>query len=350
MQIPRIDLTRPGAEMDRTLLAALGEYGLVHVAGHGIEPALLDDFYREFIAFTDRPTDEKAGLGGADIWFQRGWTPPDTEKAVIAGGQPDFKECYFAAPEALDPSCAVDYPQVYAENVWPEGADAYRDLYLSLGGTLHALGRRLLAACARGLGLPEDTFETRIEGGAHVTRALRYLPLDGEQAERGVLWGEEHTDFNILTLLPGGRFFDPDGARCANPDPDAGLYLRARSGDRVPGRAPTGCITVQVGQQLEILTGGRLLATPHEITAPRQPGYTRCSAAHFVHLNGYEVVRPLEPFRTPEAMQAYSPPVLAGTYAMKTLVDIGLAPRESLDALGYRHYGRLAAQRAAEGR
>jgi hypothetical protein len=38
--------------------------------------------------------------------------------------------------------------------------------------------------------------------------------------------------------------------------------------------------------------------------------------------------------------------VLAGTYAIKTLVDIGLAPREALDKLGYRHYDRLAALRA----
>jgi hypothetical protein len=40
-----------------------------------------------------------------------------------------------------------------------------------------------------------------------------------------------------------------------------------------------------------------------------------------------------------------SPPVLAGTYAIKTLVDIGLAPKSAIDKLGYRHYDRLEAQR-----
>jgi len=39
-------------------------------------------------------------------------------------------------------------------------------------------------------------------------------------------------------------------------------------------------------------------------------------------------------------------PVLAGTYALKTLVDIGLAPPRAIDALGYRHYDRLEAMRA----
>jgi hypothetical protein len=42
----------------------------------------------------------------------------------------------------------------------------------------------------------------------------------------------------------------------------------------------------------------------------------------------------------------YAPPVLAGTYDIKTLVDIGLAPAGALDKLGYRHYDRLNRQRA----
>ncbi|MGZ3458089.1 MAG: isopenicillin N synthase family dioxygenase, partial [Archangium sp.] len=42
----------------------------------------------------------------------------------------------------------------------------------------------------------------------------------------------------------------------------------------------------------------------------------------------------------------YAPPVLAGTYDIKTLVDIGLAPASALDQLGYRHYDRLNRMRA----
>jgi hypothetical protein len=45
-------------------------------------------------------------------------------------------------------------------------------------------------------------------------------------------------------------------------------------------------------------------------------------------------------------VRAYSPPVLAGTYSIKTLVDIGLAPPSALDKLGYRHYERLATIRS----
>lgn len=362
MGIPVVDLAdlaTPGPARDAAdaaLLAGLADFGLVHFRGHGIDDAALDAFYRDFIAVTARPVEEKRTWGGADLWYQRGWTPPDTEQAVVAGGQPDFKECYFMAPIPLDAEMVTEFPEVYAENVWPADASDFRKRYEEIGVQTHELGLLLLQACARALGLAEDTFTAYTQGGPHVTRALRYLPLKPAQVGTGIVWGEEHTDFNLLTLLPGGRFYDPAGAPCGRPDAGSGLYLRTRpttehpGGRRVYGVPPAGCMVAQVGQQLEILTGGRLLATPHEITAPAQPGYTRTSMAHFVHAHPLTLLRPLAPFRTPESIDAYRPPVLAGTYGTKTLVDIGLAPADAIHALGYRHYGRLADARRAEGR
>jgi hypothetical protein len=65
-----------------------------------------------------------------------------------------------------------------------------------------------------------------------------------------------------------------------------------------------------------------------------------------MHVHTSTVLFPLAALRTPEAVSAYAPPVLAGTYDIKTLVDIGLAPPSALDQLGYRHYDRLDTQRA----
>ncbi|MCA9573690.1 MAG: isopenicillin N synthase family oxygenase, partial [Myxococcales bacterium] len=140
------------------------------------------------------------------------------------------------------------------------------------------------------------------------------------------------------------------------PDDSAGLYLRTRptaehpNGRRLQGVAPPGCMVAQVGQQLEILTGGRLLATPHEILPPKAVGWTRCSFAHFIHVHAHQILRPLAPFADAATVQAYRPSVLAGTYGTKTLVDINLAPPDALQGLGYRHYKRLAEHRQEEGR
>jgi isopenicillin N synthase-like dioxygenase len=355
-KIPVVDLEDVSPE---ALRVAFGRYGLVYVRSHGISPSEVDALYDLFARFSRRPEEYKRTLGRGDLWYQRGWTPPNTERAVVAGGQPDFKECYFVAPMELDPVARLHYPQIYADNIWPDDGEGFpaaefRERYLTLGQKLHAAGEALLRGCAIALDLPADTFTRMIGGGPHVTRVLHYLALRPDQVDTGVLWGEEHTDFNLLTLLPGGRFYDPAGRPSPRPDDKSGLWLRTRAtpeaprGELVQGRPPEGCIVAQVGQMLEILTGGAFLATPHVVTAPGTPGYARMSSAHFIHLHSNQLLFPLDKFQDAEAVRAYSPPVLAGTYSMKTLVDIGLAPPAALDRLGYRQYDRLGSIRAAE--
>jgi isopenicillin N synthase-like dioxygenase len=332
----------------------LGHFGLIYLSHHGLDTAVQEECYDQFLSFCALPDAEKRPYSRPDIWFQRGWTPPNTEKAVAAGGEPDFKECWFAAPLPLDPVCVAQFPEIFAANVWPAERGAFATSYMALGQQVHAVGMGLLRGCELALGLPAGALTEKVPGAAHVTRALKYLPLSEEQVSAGVLWGEEHTDFNLLTLLPGGRFFAPDGSRCARPDDGSGLWLRKRPnaqhplGELVSGSAPAGCIVAQVGQQLEILTGGALLATPHVIRAPKTPGYSRMSMAHFIHVHPHHVLYPLQEFRTEETVRLYSPPVLAGTYDIKTLVDIQLAPASALDKLGYRHYDRLAAAHVVE--
>lgn len=355
--IPTVDL----ADLDRpdargAALAAIrvgfGTYGLVYVKSHGVGD--VSGLFDRFQAFCAEPLERKQPFNRDDLWYQRGWTPPNTEKAVVASGQPDFKECWFAAPEEIGAEVKAQYPEICADNIWPPAPHDFSEAYLARGRELHRAGLALLRGAALALGLAETQFTAAAEGGAHVFRLLRYLPLTEAQTKQKILWGEEHTDFNLLTLLPGGRFQDPSGAPAKAPDDGSGLYLRTRpsaehpEGQLVRGSAPPGCIVAQVGQMLEILTGGTFLATPHVITPPHTPGWSRMSAAHFVHVHPHTMLFPLPRFRDAASIEAYSPPVLAGTYAIKTLVDIGLAPQGALSKLGYRHYDRLAQIRAHE--
>jgi isopenicillin N synthase-like dioxygenase len=360
MNIPTVDLadlsSGDPSRVERgaaALREAFGVFGLVYVKNHGIDPQVLERLYDAFTAFVARPEAAKRPYGRADIWYQRGWTPPNTEVAVAGNGQPDFKECYFVAPYPADEASALEFPQLYPENVWPPDAPPYfQEGFLALGRSLHEAGLQLLRGAAVALGLPAPTLADLCQRGPHVTRTLHYLPLNASQVNTDIVWGEEHTDFNLLTLLPGGRFLDPSGRPAPRPDDKSGLYLRTRAtpedpkGHMVRGTAPAGCIVAQVGQQLEILTGGTFLATPHVITAPGVPGWSRQSAAHFMHVHTHHVLFPLEKFRTPDVVRNYAPPVLAGTYDIKTLVDIGLAPPSALGQLGYRHYDRLNRMRA----
>jgi isopenicillin N synthase-like dioxygenase len=334
--------------------AGFGGPGLVWIRGAPVARPDVNALYDDFLEVLRRPTAEKSSWGGRHLWFQRGWTPPNTEVSVQGGGQPDFKECFFAAPEPIDSLGARQWPELLCDNVWPTGADRFRTRTLAVGHALHTVGMGLLGAAERALGLAEGAIGEACQGAAHLTRLLAYLPLDEDQVRHRdrVLWGEEHTDFNLLTLLPGGRFYR-DGVPDVSPRDGGGLFLRTQpdaehpTGQKVPGRPPPGCIVAQVGQELEILSGGTFLATPHGIVAPDEPGFVRTSVAHFVHLHPKTVLTPHATLRD-RAGSRYDPPVLAGTYATKTLVDIGLAPREALDRFGYRHYDRLRAIRARE--
>lgn len=79
----------------------------------------------------------------------------------------------------------------------------------------------------------------------------------------------------------------------------------------------------QVGQQFEILTGGRFLATFHVIEAPEQPGYTRTAMAHFVQLHSEQRLFLLSCFQTEESIRTYGPQGPAGARRHLLAQDVG---------------------------
>jgi isopenicillin N synthase-like dioxygenase len=352
------------------LRLGFGYYGLVCLKGYDEFYLSKDgktstfELYDQFVELLKRPREELRNYGGAKIWFQRGYTPPNTEVGVASGGKPDLKECWFnQCGGSPSERCKKWYPEIYADNIWPEDADSFRNSYTACGDALNDIGKVLLQLSEFALKVPAGSFTEKADQGPHVSRLLRYLALDDELAKQSVdgeiNWGEEHTDMNLITILPGGAFYrgqDRQPPATKPPGGGAGLYLRARptkehpTGRKVSGTPPPGCFIAQVGQQLEVLTGGAFIATPHHIVAPTVPGWSRCAMAHFVHLRGDSLVAPVCGCEGAEADadMMYAPPVLAGTYVLKTLVDIGLAGAQQLDKLGYRNYGRLNEQRALD--
>ena len=78
-----------------------------------------------------------------------------------------------------------------------------------------------------------------------------------------------------------------------SPDPDAGLYIRARSGRIVKTIIPKHCLAFQTGQgnslllslliaALEIATAGKLRAVPHLVRASNVKGIARNVLAVFI--------------------------------------------------------------------
>lgn len=109
-------------------------------------------------------------------------------------------------------------------------------------------------------------------------RLLYYYPLEknvctiNNNATKEDTWIGWHNDSGFLTSLAGDLYVDDSTGRILDEqdvDPEAGLYVMDRSGESIHVTIPQDCMAVQIGECLQLLTGGVVVATPHCVRGPR---------------------------------------------------------------------------------
>ena len=152
---------------------------------------------------------------------------------------------------------------------------------------LEAVGASLMRALARGLALPETSFDAAFRGGISTLRMIRY-PAWPALAERYGLAlrplgpgrydiGGEHVDSGFVTLL------QQDGVE--------GLQARTTDGAWIDVPHVERTLVVNFGKLLERWTGGRIRATPHRVLGNDVP---RCSIPFFYEPGVDARIEPLE--------------------------------------------------------
>jgi isopenicillin N synthase-like dioxygenase len=149
---------------------------------------------------------------------------------------------------------------------WRTAAAAY---YRSLEHT----GLILLRSIARGLALPERTFDAHFEDGISTLRLIRYPARDVTEPLSGIA----HVDSGIVTLLA------QDGV--------GGLQAKNRAGSWIDIPAADNGLVVNFGRLLELWTGGRIRATEHRVLSTGQERY---SIPFFYEPGVHTVIAPLE--------------------------------------------------------
>lgn len=144
-------------------------------------------------------------------------------------------------------------------------------------------------------------------------RLLYYFPLE-EKANGGNAgaakkednWIGWHNDSGFLTSLAGDLYVDDETGNplpASEVDPEAGLYVADRSGESIHVSIPQDCMAVQIGECLQILTGGVVVATPHCVRGPRPgwkgPGSSSARVARISHPCFIDS-KPTFPLRMPE--------------------------------------------------
>lgn len=242
VDVPVIDLARPDAPaaIDR----ACRTQGFFALAGHGVGAADRDRLLRAARRFFALPVDVKREVDlahGGPAW--RGWFPLGDE---LTSGVPDLKEGYYFGRE-LPP----DARPMHGPNVWPAEVPELRDAVTSWMAAMEALGQRVLAAMASGLGLGDDWFATHLTTDPTVLFRIFTYPPHPEGTAGAGRWGvAEHTDYGLLTLLvhdgTPGLEVRVDGRWLAVPsDPDL--------------------VICNLGDMLDRLTAGRYRSNPHRV-------------------------------------------------------------------------------------
>jgi len=305
------DLT---AEIERAFsYEGLGILAVLNVPSLGEKRAALLPLAR---SFAELPGDVKAKYEKPETVYSFGWSHG---REKLQGKLDYAKGSFYANPQfdrPVDDDALIAAHSTFVHpNVWPEEGDfpALEPNFKALGSLVVEVGVLVAGQCDRWVGGRCPGYRRRkLEETIRTSkcckgRLLHYfskpaaseLPVDlgGEREDKraeGAVgeddlfsdWCGWHNDHGSLTGLVPAMYLDARGREIPNPDPNAGLYIRSRSGELVRVHIPQGGLAFQIGETAQIHSGGLLQATPHAVRgADGFPGVTREAFAVFMEPN-----------------------------------------------------------------
>ncbi len=163
---------------------------------------------------------------------------------------------------------------LYGPNVWPPQVPEARPVILGYWRALDRVADRLLGALAEDLGLPPDALRRPFETPLTNMTLLHYPPRAPDAPGFGI---HPHKDTDALTIIA--------------PDPVGGLEVQTRAGDWITAACPPGGFIVNIGDMLELWSGGRFVSTPHRVV--NASGRDRYSFPYFMVPSHDVTVAPL---------------------------------------------------------
>ncbi|GAA3845522.1 isopenicillin N synthase family oxygenase [Saccharothrix violaceirubra] len=278
--LPLIDISRfrdPSADR-AAFLAELREAahvtGFFYVVGHGVPAELTTGIFDVARRFFALPLEERLEIENVGSPQFRGYTRTGHERT---GGTPDWREQLDIGPERPVVDLGPDDPlwlRLIGPNQWPAALPELRATTLAWQAEALRVSREVLRALAASLGQPEDYFDRWFddEASTHV-KIVRYPGRPDRDQGVGA-----HKDYGYLALL--------------QQDDVGGLQVRSGDGwiDAVP---VPGSFVVNIGEMLEIATGGYLTATRHRVVSP-PVGVERYSVPFFLGPRLDAVVEPID--------------------------------------------------------
>ena len=291
------------AEFVKELGAAYTDIGFITIRNHGFGEEVQDELYDKASEFFGLERSIKAAYEIDGLAGQRGYTSFGKEHAK-GNEAADLKEFW----QVGQPNPAYEGPE-YHKNIsvdeLPEFAPSFKSAYQQLEG----IGRELLKAIAVYLELDINYFESWVQGGNSILRAIHYPPITidpGNSVRAG-----QHEDINLITLLMGASA--------------EGLQVLNKNNEWIGITAIPGSLVVNVGDMLQRLTNGVMKSTTHRVVNPPREkwGTSRYSIPFFLHPVGKMPLNALSNCISNDRPKAFED-ITAGNYLEQRLIEIGL--------------------------
>jgi isopenicillin N synthase-like dioxygenase len=261
--LPVVDLGDEATALREQLRRVAHEVGFFYLVGHGVPDDLVDRVLTAARDLFALPQADKDAIAMVNSPHFRGYTRLGGE---LTGGEVDWREQIDIGPEraALDEP-DKPYLRLQGPNQWPAALPELPVVIAEWDAALARVGRTLLRHWAVALGNPADVFDSAFaDTPATLIKIVRY-PAHAATAQ-GV---GAHRDAGVLTLLlaePGSR----------------GLQVKDRDGRFIDVDPVPGAFIVNIGEMLEIASGGYLRATEHRVqVGPGEGAAERISVPYF---------------------------------------------------------------------
>jgi isopenicillin N synthase-like dioxygenase len=277
ISIPLIDIGVSGRRSETTseIEAAFRDVGFAYIGGHGISPQLIANMREVVIAYFERPLEEKL-CDRISRENYRGYIPEGFFNPATGGDASDRYEGYKLHLEISPDDEICGQCDLYGPNKWPDVPRSLRQVVLDYWAACDVVANTLLEYLASIIGVEPKWFLSQFEQSLTNMTLLHYPAQHPGEPGFGI---HPHKDTDALTILA--------------PDKVGGLLVKLRDSEEwIEVDAPDDALVVNIGDMLELWSGGYFVSTPHKVV--NMSGSERYSFPYFVVPRFDAVVAPIK--------------------------------------------------------